>query len=200
MYLTMGDIYCLTSPSGKKYVGQARKMLSSGKKWGYLSRWRDHISDSKTKNFCRLLNKAIRKYGHENFTIELICECELDELNDREQHYIMLHNTVAPNGYNLTHGGSNCKQTAETQMLKSKSMIGKNVGKVFPKRKRKHSEDDTLPKYIRCLRNKQHDKIGYMVDRHPVLKSKSFKIKRMTLEENYNSTLNYLNSYQAEIS
>jgi len=196
----MGDIYCLISPSGKKYIGQSKKMLSSGKKWGYLSRWRDHIADSKTKNYCRLLNNAIRKYGHENFTIELLCECEIDELNDKEKYYISLHNTITPHGYNLTGGGSNCTQTNETQLLKSKSMIGKNVGKIFPKRKRKHSEDDSLPKYIRCLRNKQCEKIGYMVDRHPVLKSKSFKFQNMTLEENFNLALNYLNSYQVEIS
>lgn len=195
----MGDIYCITSPSGKKYIGQSKKLLSNGKKWGYLCRWRDHISDSKTKNYCRLLNNAIRKYGYENLTIELICECSVEELNEKEQYYISLHNTVTPNGYNLTHGGNSCKQTAETQTLKSKSMIGKNVGKVFPKRKRKYDEDNNLPKYIRCLRNNNCEKNGYMVDRHPVLKRKSFKFKNMTLEENFNLALNYLNSYQAEI-
>ena len=196
----MGDIYCITSPSGKKYIGQAKKVLSSGKKWGYLSRWRDHISDSKTKNYCRLLNNAIRKYGDENFTVELLCECTLDELNDKEIEYISMYNTVSPNGYNLTHGGHNCKQTPETQVLKSRSMIGKNVGKIFPKRQRKHEEDNWLPKYIRCIRNVQHEKIGYMVDRHPILKRKGFKFKNMTLEEKYYLAFNYLNSYQAEMS
>ena len=27
----LGEIYCLTSPSGKKYIGQCCKYLSSGK-------------------------------------------------------------------------------------------------------------------------------------------------------------------------
>jgi len=200
MIIIMGDIYCITSPSGKKYIGQAKKKLSSGKKWGYLSRWRDHIVDSKTKNYCRLLNNAIRKYGHENLTVELIHECSVEELNDKEKYYISFYNTLSPNGYNLTSGGSNSKQSEETQMLKSKSMIGKNVGKIFPKRKRKYDEDDYLPKYVRCVRNKEGDKIGYMIQRHPVLKRRSFKNKKMTLEENYELALNYLNSYTAEIS
>ena len=30
----LGEIYCLTSPSGKKYIGQCVKELVSGKKWG----------------------------------------------------------------------------------------------------------------------------------------------------------------------
>ena len=77
----LGEIYCLTSPSGKKYIGQCCKYLSSGKKWGYLSRWKDHIRDSKTKNFCRLLNNAILKYSPENFLLEIIKECNIEELN-----------------------------------------------------------------------------------------------------------------------
>lgn len=28
-----GEIYCITSPVGKMYIGQAAKVLSSGKPW-----------------------------------------------------------------------------------------------------------------------------------------------------------------------
>jgi hypothetical protein len=47
--MELGDIYCITSPSGKKYIGQSKQKLSNGKKWGYLRRWNDHISDSKKR-------------------------------------------------------------------------------------------------------------------------------------------------------
>ena len=60
-----GEIYCLTSPSGKKYVGQCVKQLSSGKKWGYIQRWKDHIRDANSKNYCNELDKIkafIMKY------------------------------------------------------------------------------------------------------------------------------------------
>lgn len=30
--MNLGEIYCLTSPSNKKYVGQCVKILSNGKK------------------------------------------------------------------------------------------------------------------------------------------------------------------------
>ena len=77
----LGEIYCITSPSGKKYVGQCVKILSSGKNRGYISRWKEHITDAYYKDCCRLLNSSIRKYGHENFTIEVLKECikTLDE-------------------------------------------------------------------------------------------------------------------------
>ena len=187
-----GEIYCLTSPSGKKYVGQCVKQLSSGKKWGYIQRWKDHIRDANTKNYCRQLNNAINKYGSENFTIEVIKECNIYELNYYEEHYIKLYNTLSPNGYNLTSGGSICRQSEETQILKRKSMIGKNVGKIFPKRPRLREEDNALPKYVRYYRD-HSGKEGYRVSNHPILKEKSFLSKKLPLEIKLELALKYLN-------
>jgi len=187
-----GEIYCLTSPSGKKYVGQCVKQLSSGKKWGYIQRWKDHIRDANTKNYCRQLNNAINKYGSENFTIEVIKECNIYELNYYEEHYIKLYNTLSPNGYNLTSGGSICRQSEETQILKRKSMIGKNVGKIFPKRPRLREEDNALPKYVRYYRD-HSGKEGYRVSNHPLLKEKSFFSKKLPLEIKLELALKYLN-------
>ena len=189
-----GEIYCLTSPSGKKYVGQCVKQLSSGKKWGYIQRWKDHIRDANSKNYCRQLNNAINKYGSENFTIEVIKECNIYELNYYEEHYIKLYNTLSPNGYNLTSGGSVCRQSEETQILKRKSMIGKNVGKIFPKRPRLREEDNALPKYVRYYRD-HSGKEGYRVSNHPLLKEKSFFSKKLPLEIKLELALKYLNQH-----
>jgi group I intron endonuclease len=197
--MIFGDIYCLTSPSGKKYIGQAVKKLKSGKNWGYINRWKDHIRDSNTKNYCRLLNNSIRKYGYESFTLELIKECLVEELNKYEQQYILELNTLAPNGYNLTSGGNFCKQTEETQILKRNSMIGKNKGKIYPKRTRKREEDNILPKYIRYYIDKS-GKEGYRISNHPLVKQKSFLSKYLTLNEKLELALNYLNAHHVEIS
>ena len=195
--MDFGEIYCLTSPSGKKYVGQCVKQLSSGKKWGYIQRWKDHIRDANTKNYCRQLNNAINKYGSENFTIEVIKECNIYELNYYEEYYIKLYNTLSPNGYNLTSGGSVCRQSEETQILKRKSMIGKNVGKIFPKRPRLREEDNALPKYVRYYRD-HSGKEGYRVSNHPILKEKSFLSKKLPLEIKLELALKYLNQ-QTEV-
>ena len=45
-----GDIYCVTSPSGKMYVGQCVQTLSNGKKWGFKQRWNQHLRDAQKIN------------------------------------------------------------------------------------------------------------------------------------------------------
>jgi group I intron endonuclease len=187
-----GEIYCLTSPSGKKYIGQCVKQLSNGKKWGCIQRWKEHIRDSNSTNYCRLLNNAIIKYGSSCFEINVIKECKIDELNYYEQHYITLYNTLSPNGYNLTTGGSMCRQSEETQMLKRISMIGKNLGKQLPKRSRLRTEDNNLPKYLRYYTD-HLGKEGYRISHHPLLKDKSFLSKKIPLEEKLQLALEYLN-------
>ena len=188
----LGEIYCVTSPSGKKYIGQCVKYLSNGKPWGYMNRWKDHIRDSQGKNCCRLLNNAILKYGYDNFKIELLTECNIDKLNDLEIYYISLHKTLTPYGYNLTTGGNFCIQSEETKIKKSNSMLYKNKGKIYPKRERKRDIDNNLPKYVRYYIDAT-GKEGYRISNHPTLKDKSFFGKTITLETKLSLALNYLN-------
>lgn len=49
------------------------------------------------------LYRAIRKYGIENFSFEVLCECDNSELNSREIALIREYDTYY-NGYNLTTG------------------------------------------------------------------------------------------------
>lgn len=184
----MGDIYLLTCPSGKQYIGQAVKFLVNGKKWGYLARWKAHLNEIKhKKDYCRLLNNAIRKYGADSFKLELICECTLDEINDKEEYYIEKYNTLSPNGYNLTTGGkSKCRQSKETNIKKSASLMGKNKGRIMEKRKRKNSNDNDLPKYLRTCKN------GYRISNHPIGFDKTFRSTKLTMEEKLNTALMYL--------
>jgi group I intron endonuclease len=52
------------------------------------------------------LSRAISKYGFDAFEKEVICYCEIDELNQLEEYYIReLHTHRSENGYNLTWGG-----------------------------------------------------------------------------------------------
>jgi hypothetical protein len=78
-------------------------------------------------------------------------------------------------------------------------MIGKNKGKIYPKRIRKRSEDNELPKYIRHYTDNS-GKEGYRISSHPTLKSKSFLSKSITMEEKLKLALNYINAENAEIS
>lgn len=185
----MGDIYLLESPSGKKYIGQTVKHFNSGKKSGYLARWKAHISEAKRNiNYSRLLDNAIRKYGSNNFKISLICECNtFEELNEKEKYYITFYNSLSPNGYNLTTGGNvNNKQSIESCLKKSQSLIGKNLGRILEKRERKNPEDNNLPKYVRSIKD------GYRISNHPSKVDKTFRSKKLTMPEKLKLALNEL--------
>jgi len=110
--MILGEVYVITNlVNGKKYVGQAlshRLKVCKYRPFGYLKRWRDHVSEAicnNKKKQCSYLNNAIRKHGPENFKVELIERCLPQDLNDLEIKYISEYNTLFPNGYNLTIGG-----------------------------------------------------------------------------------------------
>jgi group I intron endonuclease len=190
--MEQGDIYVLTSPSGKKYVGQSVQFLPCGKRHGYIKRWKQHVYEAKTgKDFSVCLNNAIRKYGEETFTVELLLTCNISDLNRWEQHYIKHLNTFHPNGYNLTEGGSNGRQSLITREKKRISGLGKNKGKQYPRRPRKLEEDGDLPKYVRSYHD-SNGKDGYRVCNHPSLKDRSFLSKLLTMEEKKTLALEYL--------
>ena len=123
-----GHIYCLTSPTMKQYIGQAVCYTSSGKPWGMLGRWRNHIYKAlhpiqgSNQACCRALDAAIRKYDAKHFVLELLFVCEESELDYWETWFIKQHNTLSPNGYNLTEGGGSGKWSESSRRLMSEKM------------------------------------------------------------------------------
>ena len=97
----MGFIYKLNFQSSKSYIGQTTQSIEK--------RIQAH---KKPSNGCPLVKKAIEKYG--DFEIEILLEIDDEMLNHYEIKFIELYNTVAPNGYNLTHGGEGGKPSPET--------------------------------------------------------------------------------------
>lgn len=86
-----GFIYCYTSPSGKKYIGQTRTSLYERAK-----------KNGKGYDGCTAFANAIKKYGWENFTVEILAELPLDVLNEAEINYIIeLDTTNREKGYNI---------------------------------------------------------------------------------------------------
>ena len=52
------------------------------------------------------ISRAFRKYGIENFSFEIIEECNRSKLNEREKYWISFYNSFF-SGYNQTLGGDN---------------------------------------------------------------------------------------------
>ena len=101
----------LISPSGKCYIGKTIRDV--------LKRWKQHRQKSSR---CTALKNAINKYGWENFTKSVIDWAPEHELNDLERYYIKLHNSMAPNGYNLTVGGDGGSLSEESRKKLSVSL------------------------------------------------------------------------------
>lgn len=108
----IGEIYMIINLINMKvYIGQTvshRKNRNKYRPFGYIKRMKEHISEANYQNkqheSC-FLNNAIRKYGDDNFSVELLLRCSLNETDQYEQHYINLYGSLYPHGYNLTIGG-----------------------------------------------------------------------------------------------
>lgn len=85
----MIGIYKITNlKNGKSYIGQSVHIER---------RWSEHcIPSSKS-----LIGKAIQKYGKENFNFQVLEECSVELLNEKEEFYIKKYNSVVPEGYNI---------------------------------------------------------------------------------------------------
>jgi group I intron endonuclease len=108
----IGKIYKIKNLTNEKeYIGCT---ISTLKK-----RFEEHIfrclkSDSNTK-----LCNSIRKYGFENFRIELIDECDTSIIYEKEKYFINEMNTFKK-GLNSTYGGEGCLGYTHNEEIRKK--------------------------------------------------------------------------------
>ena len=88
----MIGIYKITKKeNGKSYIWQSNDIER---------RFKEHTFKNKIP-----IDKAIQKYGKENFQFEILEECSLDELDEKERYWINYYNTYKGFGYNCSEGG-----------------------------------------------------------------------------------------------
>lgn len=86
--MTVG-IYKITNKLNNKcYIGQSVHIER---------RWQEHCLPS-AKSAIAL---AIKKYGKDNFSFEILEECLIEELDLKEDYYMKYFNSLKPNGYNI---------------------------------------------------------------------------------------------------
>ena len=97
-------IYKITNTvNGMSYIGQTTTSVEE--------RWKYHCYEKST---CHALSAAIKKYGKDNFIIDILKEVEgtskkevIEILNALEVKLISSYKTRVPNGYNIQTGGKN---------------------------------------------------------------------------------------------
>lgn len=204
------EAYVLTcKPTKLQYVGIAKKFKNDGKSHGYIGRWKSHIKHAfspKHKSYNYEICKVIREHGPLNFDVQLICETTDRDVT--EMHYIKNYNTLHPNGYNMTEGGTygkhselaNQKKRVERRDFSDESkqnMRDGQLGKRYTHEvERKHSEDQVLPKHVFAIR-KNNEIIGYQVKKFPIgVDKKEYVYKTFkninNLEEAFDDTIAYI--------
>lgn len=80
--------------NNKIYIGQS---INIEERWMAHKRLLDDCA----------IHLAIQKYGIKNFSFDIIELCDKQLLNEKQIYYIKKYNSLSPNGYNMTIGGSN---------------------------------------------------------------------------------------------
>lgn len=82
-------IYKIASPTNRVYIGQTVDFYKR----------KNHYKNLKRNHQIRLYNSIV-KYGWDNHAIELIEECSIENLNERERHWQEFYNVLSSKGLN----------------------------------------------------------------------------------------------------
>jgi group I intron endonuclease len=124
-----GVVYRITNlENGKCYIGRTRRALHK--------RWYDHCLPS---SGCLHLNRAIKKYGKESFSItEIASSWDHESLKELEMILIKQEKTLVPNGYNLVNTSNGAGEVSE----ETRERLGRGrKGKPSPMKGKKFSEE-----------------------------------------------------------
>ena len=108
-------IYKITSPAGKIYIGQSID----------IQRRFNEYKNNRGCSVATRLYHSLKKYGFENHTTEILIECDVSELNDKEIYFIEKYQSFnTEHGMNLHSGGNNHKVSDETREKQRLSHLG----------------------------------------------------------------------------
>lgn len=122
-------VYCMTNLiNDKKYIGYTSQTPQA--------RLTQHLNGTIENKFGKLLYHAMRKYGNENFSFDIIYQSyDRDHCLDMETYFIIEHKTFVDlpdaHGYNLDTGGKQPKKSKKTVEQHKAKMKGKKKPEGF---------------------------------------------------------------------
>lgn len=176
-------IYKITSPSGKSYIGQTIYTPER--------RWKEHVKSAmKNSNQCRMFENAIRKHGAAAFTHEILLLINENMVDYYEAKFIVMCDTLSPNGYNLRAGGDGgCTEEMRAQMR-----IGNNKKIANKSWKYEHHPKEKYVYWYHEINKHGTPLEGYRVSDHPNGRRKVFSDSGLTMDERYRLAVEYRNS------
>lgn len=113
----MVGIYKITNLiNNKVYIGQSSDIER---------RFNEHKHDPFEQNnhgYNYIFYQAIREYGIDNFSFEILETCSIKELNEKEKYWIKYYNSYIgwnqSNGYNMTIGGQGTRKFDPQEIIK----------------------------------------------------------------------------------
>ena len=120
--MSIGTIYLIINrTNGLKYVGETTI--------GTNKAWKQHIDESKRMSPLPL-HRAMRKDGNHNFMLREIEECNINQIEERLQHYILEYGTHDDKqGYNHDINIEEKKEIIEPVPIKKKETWGFHLEK-----------------------------------------------------------------------
>jgi group I intron endonuclease len=116
-------IYKITNPKNKIYIGST---------FDYKKRFNEY----KTLNCKRQgkLYNSLKKYGYDNHKFELICECNIQDRNTKENYYGILYNCLSRDGLNsqLPKANTNYFVVSDETRLRLSNLAKLKVGNKNP--------------------------------------------------------------------
>ena len=112
----MIGVYKITNPIGEIYIGASKNLQRRFKEY-----------KKSNYKYQRKIFESVSKYGVENHIFEIIEECSIEKLNERERYNQEIYNSVEK-GLNCQYVNTNFKKrkfSKETCLRISKSLKGK---------------------------------------------------------------------------
>ena len=118
-----------------KFTNKINKKIYIGKSQNLEKRYQEHkrnFLNSKIEDYNTKFYRALRKYGFDNFSYEIIEQSDNftnEQLNEKEKYYIKLYDSVN-NGYNTQAGGLDtavARKLTEIQIIEIKELLLKET-------------------------------------------------------------------------